>query len=644
MERLRTTRLSPIPTTSNVFPTVLEEPVTPSDNPDSNSILGSSPTADPRDSNCLNTQQTGHLFRKHRRRLPLVQPCNISKNRSSRSFDSGISCLLQSSASTAATGNGYAGTDSRGLPLEPGSPGPIASDPGMMHQNPGSPNHISCSRQSYMSSSPCNSPGPRSPRGLPSTPGRLNGGGTPSMLATSSGGGTGVDRASQNGFFGPSFNSRRFSEQAESYSNTSKGSSEDSDSQSPPTEPSPPPLNGGSPPSTSPILRPSRRMLPETPKTPYNVWQQSRDSLDSGVYSRSTTCDSYPGRKSGSPILSSTSPPTLARHSWRRGVARLPEPPISSSISDPPPPSPAAVATPIQNNQVTAPAVSAYIENNGISNGSGCNQIMEDSSKRVHFEQNQNYNNIQNSQQQQTFTGTGNNPGSPSTKSRMGLLASLKNTYNSTKLNTQLMEQSSPVKSSAGILTKLHEKLAGTRSLGSSSCNNSSTTANPATTGITQQQNNQLHYNHLQQQNNQQQQSQIILDSSQLLQYNNDTAANSYNYGNLDVPKLRDLKSHSFPPPFTNSSDALVNPSQHLITVSSACYGTGSGSSASVSASSTGGETTTSSFADAPIYSLTDSSNSPTSAQDQQFETTDERRKRWQLLHNHSSAAFIATG
>ena len=637
MERLRTTRLSPIPTTSNVFPTVLEEPVTPSDNPDSNSILGSSPTADPRDSNCLNTQQTGHLFRKHRRRLPLVQPCNISKNRSSRSFDSGISCLLQSSASTAATGNGYAGTDSRGLPLEPGSPGPIASDPGMMHQNPGSPNHISCSRQSYMSSSPCNSPGPRSPRGLPSTPGRLNGGGTPSMLATSSGGGTGVDRASQNGFFGPSFNSRRFSEQAESYSNTSKGSSEDSDSQSPPTEPSPPPLNGGSPPSTSPILRPSRRMLPETPKTPYNVWQQSRDSLDSGVYSRSTTCDSYPGRKSGSPILSSTSPPTLARHSWRRGVARLPEPPISSSISDPPPPSPAAVATPIQNNQVTAPAVSAYIENNGISNGSGCNQIMEDSSKRVHFEQNQNFNNIQNSQQQQNSAGTGNNPGSPSTKSRMGLLASLKNTYNSTKLNTQLMEQSSPVKSSAGILTKLHEKLAGTRSLGSSSCNNSSTTAN-TTTGITQQ-NNQLHYNHLQQQNNQQQ-SQIILDSSQLLQYNND-AANSYNYGNLDVPKLRDLKSHSFPPPFTNSSDA-INPSQHLITVSSACY-TGSGSSASVSASSTGGETTTSSFADAPIYSLTDSSNSPTSAQDQ-FETTDERRKRWQLLHNHSSAAFIATG
>ena len=633
MERLRTTRLSPIPTTSNVFPTVLEEPVTPSDNPDSNSILGSSPTADPRDSNCLNTQQTGHLFRKHRRRLPLVQPCNISKNRSSRSFDSGISCLLQSSASTAAAGNGYAGTDSRGLPLEPGSPGPIASDPGMMHQNPGSPNHISCSRQSYMSSSPCNSPGPRSPRGLPSTPGRLNGGGTPSMLATSSGGGTGGG-ASQNGFFGPSFNSRRFSEQVESYSNTSKGSSEDSDSQSPPTEPSPPPLNGGSPPSTSPILRPSRRMLPETPKTPYNVWQQSRDSLDSGVYSRSTTCDSYPGRKSGSPILSSTSPPTLARHSWRRGVARLPEPPISSSVSDPPPPSPAAVqATPI-NNQITAPAVSAYIENNGMSNGSGCNQLMEDSSKRVHFEQNQNFNN-----QNQIPVNSGNNPGSPSTKSRMGLLASLKNTYNSTKLNTQLMEQSSPVKSSAGILTKLHEKLAGTRSLGSSSCNNSSPTANPTTTGITQQ-NNLHYYNHqqdYQQQNNQQQ---IILDSSQLLQYNT-MAANSY--GNLDVPKLRDLKSHSFPPPFTNSSDA-INPSQHLITASSAAGYTGSGSSASVSASSTGGsETNTSSFADAPIYSLTDSSNSPTSAQDQ-FETTDERRKRWQLLHNHSSAAFIATG
>ena len=66
----------------------------------------------------------------------------------------------------------------------------------------------------------------------------------------------------------------------------------------------------------------------------------------------------------------------------------------------------------------------------------------------------------------------------------MGLLASLKNSY------------SSPVKT-AGILSKLHEKLAGTRS-------------SPACPGLPPP--------------------------------------------NLDVPKLRDLKSHSFPPPFNNNS------------------------------------------------------------------------------------------
>ena len=617
MERLRTSRLSPIPTASNVFPTVLEEPVTPSeiddDNPDprarvGSSILGSSPTAngagaDPNPGSSQN-QQTGHLFRKHRRRLPLVQPCNISKNRSSRSFDSGISCLLQSSAGA---GNAVAaGTSGTGLPVDPGSPGPIASDPGY---NPGSPNHISCSRQSYMSSSPCNSPGPRSPRVLPDT-NRLHG--TPtSMLASSSAGPVGGGP----GFFGPSFNSRRFSEQVESYS-TSKGSSEDSDS-SPPTEPSPPPLNGGSsgghspPPPTSPILRVSRRMLPETPKTPYNVWQQSRDSLDSGVYSRSTTCDSYPGRKSGSPILSSTSPPTLARHSWRRaGVARLPEPPISSTMTGDGPPATAPSATP-----PIIPATSAgstYVEN------SGCGSQIEDSSKRVHFEPNQNCN-----QQNPAPAGSA----SPSTKSRMGLLASLKNSYNS-----KIMEsQSSPVKSSAGILTKLHEKLAGTRSLGSNTPNTVQNNLYNAC-GQNNLQLNQQHNQH----------NTLILNSN--------SANSSQNYNNalsnLDVPKLRDLKSHSFPPPFSNSSSNMSQKTcQTATTVTSGycvsvCHPAVGGSSASVSASSTGGETNTSSFADAPINSLTDSSNSPTS---QDFETTDDRRKRWQLLHDHSSAAFIAT-
>lgn len=281
MERLRT-RVSPIPasSSSSVFPTVLEEPVTPSEE--------SNP---PPDAAC--PDNNGHLFRKQRRRLPLVQlptSVNINKNsRSSRSFDSGISCLLTSS--------------------EPGSPGPMSSDPVL-----GSPNHISSSRQSHNNiSSPCNSPGPRSPR-----PGTLHHRNHP--LSPRPGGAV-------SGFFGPSF-SRRFSEQNESYPNSTK-SSDDSDSSPPTTEPSPPP-NSQSPPPSSPVLRVSRRMLPETPKSPYNVWQQSRDSLDSGIYSRSTTCDSnYPGRNGGSPVLTSTSPPTLTRHSWRRGVARLPEPPIN---------------------------------------------------------------------------------------------------------------------------------------------------------------------------------------------------------------------------------------------------------------------------------------------------------------------------
>ena len=273
MERLRATRLSPIPASASnaVFPTVLEEPVTPSGSEEKDFVtVGESPT-----------ESSGHhVFRKHRRRLPLVQPLGSKNSRSSRSFDSGISCLLSS---------------------ESGSPGPHP-------EVPGSPNHIS-SRQSYMSS-PANSPGPpRSPRALP---GRNPLSPRPYHHPA---------------FFGQNFNNaRRYSEQTESYSTKS---SEDSDS-SPPCETSPPP-NGTNTPPTSPKCRVSRRMLPETPKTPSSVWEQSRDSLDSGVYSRSTTCDSYPGRNSGSPILSSTSPPTLARHSWRRGVARLPEPPVIHS-------------------------------------------------------------------------------------------------------------------------------------------------------------------------------------------------------------------------------------------------------------------------------------------------------------------------
>ena len=429
MERLRT-RVSPIPaSSSNVFPTVLEEPITPLDENNPESGIGSGRRRSKTEFCAVGespTESNGHVFRKHRRRLPLVQP--ISRNsRSSRSFDSGISCLLSS---------------------EPGSPGPNSNS-----DHIGSPNHIS-SRQSYISS-PCNSPGPRSPRlGMVRNPLSPR----PHVPA---------------GFCG--FFPRRFSEQTESYPNSTK-SSDDSDSSPPTTEPSPPP-NGGSssPPPTSPILRVSRRMLPETPKSPYNVWQQSRDSLDSGVYSRSTTCDSFPGRNNpGSPVLSSTSPPTLTRHSWRRGgVARLPEPPIN-------------------NHQDSTSSFEDH--------------------KRVHFETNQLQNNsgisinsgiavTSSVATTTTAPGTCSTPpplpvsGSPAKSRSVSLLTSLKNTY-------QAKLDHSPVKSgTSGIFKSLHEKLAATRS-----------SPVPGSTALS----------------------------------------------SLDVPKLRDLKSHSFPPiPFTTTNNLI---------------------------------------------------------------------------------------
>ena len=496
MERLRN-RVSPIPSSSsNVFPTVLEEPVTPSDenhpevrhpasarrkNSTEFCSVGDSPT-DQQPSN------NGHMFRKHRRRLPLVQP--ISRNsRSSRSFDSGISCLLSSESSGS-------------------SPGPnsvSASDHVV-----GSPNHISSSRQSSYISSPCNSPGPRSPRLAGIVPSRnplsprphpVSGGlyfGFPrrfSDVPTNGGGGL----ANSNGC-------------GESYTNSTK-SSDDSDSSPPTTEPSPPPLNGNgnSPPPTSPtILRVSRRMLPETPKSPYNVWQQSRDSLDSGVYSRSTTCDSYiqgggggRGNNPGSPVLSSTSPPTLTRHSWRRGgVARLPEPPVNNQQQQIT--SAAVVSAPATVVPTTDPPPSSgsggLVENNLANLPATMASTTIDEQKRVHFEGGFN---------------SGNGSSSPAKNNHssrsVSLLTSLKNTY-------QAKLDHSPVKSTgSGILNKLHEKLAATRS-------NPASSAAAVGTG---------------------------------------TTSGGYSgtvplSGNLDVPKLRDLKSHSFPPiPFATTTSSV---------------------------------------------------------------------------------------
>ena len=496
MERLRN-RVSPIPSSSsNVFPTVLEEPVTPSDenhpevrhpasarrkNSTEFCSVGDSPT-DQQPSN------NGHMFRKHRRRLPLVQP--ISRNsRSSRSFDSGISCLLSSESSGS-------------------SPGPnsvSASDHVV-----GSPNHISSSRQSSYISSPCNSPGPRSPRLAGIVPSRnplsprphpVSGGlyfGFPRRFSDVPTNGGGL--ANSNGC-------------GESYTNSTK-SSDDSDSSPPTTEPSPPPLNGNgnSPPPTSPtILRVSRRMLPETPKSPYNVWQQSRDSLDSGVYSRSTTCDSYiqgggggRGNNPGSPVLSSTSPPTLTRHSWRRGgVARLPEPPVNNQQQQQIT-SAAVVSAPATVVPTTDPPPSSgsggLVENNLANLPATMASTTIDEQKRVHFEGGFN---------------SGNGSSSPAKNNHssrsVSLLTSLKNTY-------QAKLDHSPVKSTgSGILNKLHEKLAATRS-------NPASSAAAVGTG---------------------------------------TTSGGYSgtvplSGNLDVPKLRDLKSHSFPPiPFATTTSSV---------------------------------------------------------------------------------------
>ena len=184
----------------------------------------------------------------------------------------------------------------------------------------------------------------------------------------------------------------------------------------------------------------------------------------------------------------------------------------------------------------------------------------------------------------------------------MGLFASLRNTC------SNKLEQSSPVKSGSGILTKLHEKLAATRSSPSP-------------------------------------------------------------LSNLDVPKLRELKSHSFPPPFSASEKAgsavnVVNVNHHhvesagsstMIQVQNTkgCYRHPMGISTSannynnelniasnpsqiINSSSGGsaGESTSSSTSVLPGNYYEDTFG--LSAAAEPVETTDERRKRW-LMYNHTS-------
>jgi hypothetical protein len=159
---------------------------------------------------------------------------------------------------------------------------------------------------------------------------------------------------------------------------------------------------------------------------------------------------------------------------------------------------------------------------------------------------------------------------SPAKSGRMGLLASLKSTY------SKVDQSSSPIKSGSGpgsggggILTKLHERLAATR-------------------------------------------------SSPL--------------SNLDVPKLKDLKSHSFPPPFNNRNnrDSASN-NHHIInnqetTTAQTIINNTSTDSSSSNSSSTSDSGSSFAKANASFTNFT-------------RETTDDRRKRW-LHTNHT----ISTG
>jgi len=346
-------RLSPIPPTGQPFPTVpeLEEPTTPSSEDLENmvcsdnmnySVVTNSPKTSER-------EVVGH--RKQRRRLPFISSTTLTKNRSSRSFDSGISNLLSDS-----------GSPSPPLPGE------------KEHEGEGSISHRSGNSTSYLSSqSPTSSPVPArspvtpskrasfhaynrsSPAQLPKPPVPPN---SPSY------------KHSKPGFF----SARRFSEQnsigmetasnfsnsrtlspisvspssninkspSPSYSSSSKSSPQlrgspilrpsyslhsNESSGSPPK--SPDTCSPLSPTSSPPVSRVSRRMLPETPlkqsvskELPTSrmggttsravlgsvrdpnpncdypekriAWQPvtSHDSLDSGVYSRSNTSDS----------------------------------------------------------------------------------------------------------------------------------------------------------------------------------------------------------------------------------------------------------------------------------------------------------------------------------------------------------------
>lgn len=158
-------------------------------------------------------------------------------------------------------------------------------------------------------------------------------------------------------------------------------------------------------------------------------------------------------------------------------------------------------------------------------------------------------------------------PESPATKSRMSILASLKNTYSGR--NSPVKSTAGGTSSGSGLLSKLHEKLAATRSSPSP-------------------------------------------------------------LSSLDVPKLRDLKSHSFPPPAaaaaaTNDSINAVDEGQD----------TNDGSNQVMN------DYSTANYASSPSSYLLSSrlqqslESSSYCNYESSSASTGERRKRW-LMYNHS--------
>ncbi len=412
-------RLSPIPPTSgSVFPTVLEEPTTPTE--DTAAAAASSAAAaaaaaaavGPAGLHLLDQQthtasynSSSSVLEQQQRKQPLRRRLalstaaaggNVSSSRSSLSFDSGISCLLSE----------------RGSPSPPLSLGVehtgAIDPPYTVHQD-------AATASAYLSPSASPGPTPRSPlrsvsssyqtafQRSPLSTAVTNAGQPPPPISPTykhqrllaaarrfSSDNPVVDSTTTTSYSSPS---RTLSPIPKSPSPSSSQSTKSSPMQlpsstsssssvvlhesdtSPPnisTPSSPAAGGGGNGGPSSPVYR-SRRMLPETPMPRYvssrikqvytplsaertMAWQSlsSHDSLDSGVYSRSTaSSDStntalhrHHARNLSSPNSATQrvtsgdySPPPLSlslarRCGWRRSLgARLPEatPPFAAS-------------------------------------------------------------------------------------------------------------------------------------------------------------------------------------------------------------------------------------------------------------------------------------------------------------------------